>query len=108
VDSGALDALLSEYRDLEQALSDPGVHADQDRARKLGRRYAQLTPIARTAAELNQVRDDLTAARELGGEDAAFAAEADELAARIPALEARLTELLLPRDPHDEIGRAHV
>jgi len=101
VDSGALDALLSEYRELEQALSDPSVHADQDRARKLGRRYAQLTPIARTATELDQVRDDLSAARELAREDAAFAAEAEELAARIRPLEERLTELLLPRDPHD-------
>jgi peptide chain release factor 1 len=101
MDSGALDAMLVEYKELERALADPSVHADQDRARKLGRRYAQLTPIARAADELAQVRDDLTAARELGGEDASFAAEAEELAARVPGLESRLTELLLPRDPHD-------
>jgi peptide chain release factor 1 len=37
----------------------------------------------------------------MAGEDAAFAAEAEELAARIPELENRLRELLLPKDPND-------
>ncbi|MDQ1691419.1 MAG: peptide chain release factor 1, partial [Pseudonocardiales bacterium] len=41
------------------------------------------------------------AARDMAGEDAAFAAEAEELAARIPELENRLRELLLPKDPND-------
>ncbi len=97
----ALDALLAEYDDLEVRLADPSVHADQATARKLGRRYAELTPVARTIRELEQVRNDITAADELAGEDSAFAAEADALRARVPELEQRLTELLLPRDPHD-------
>ncbi|QUQ71199.1 peptide chain release factor 1 [Kutzneria sp. CA-103260] len=97
----ALEALLSEYRELEERLADPSVHADQATARKLGRRYAELTPVARTIRELEQVRNDISAAEELAGEDPAFAAEADELRARIPELEQKLTELLLPRDPHD-------
>jgi peptide chain release factor 1 len=93
--------LLTEYRELEERLADPSVHADQATARKLGRRYAELTPVARTIRELEQVRNDISAAEELAGEDSAFAAEADELRARIPELEQKLTELLLPRDPHD-------
>jgi peptide chain release factor 1 len=93
--------LLAEYDDLEVRLADPSVHADQATARKLGRRYAELTPVARTIRELEQVRNDITAADELAGEDSAFAAEADALRARVPELEQRLTELLLPRDPHD-------
>ncbi|MFC0433228.1 peptide chain release factor 1 [Kutzneria buriramensis] len=97
----ALDALLAEYDDLEVRLADPSVHADQATARKLGRRYAELTPVARTIRELEQVHNDITAADELAGEDSAFAAEADALRARVPELEQRLTELLLPRDPHD-------
>src|SRR6185369_17023898 len=46
-------------------------------------------------------RDDLTAARELAGEDPAFATEADAIAERIPVIEEKLAELLMPRDPND-------
>ncbi len=41
------------------------------------------------------------AARELAGEDPAFAAEADELATRRAAVEERLQRQLVPRDPTD-------
>ncbi len=101
MDSSALGELVSEYAELERALADPAVHGDQDRARRLGRRYAELTPTVRTLRELESVRDDLAAARELAAEDETFAVEAESLAERVPALEARLTELLAPRDPHD-------
>jgi peptide chain release factor 1 len=101
VDSKSLKELLDEYAELERSLADPAVHGDQNRARKLGRRYAQLTPTVKTLRELESAREDLTAARELAAEDETFAAEAESLAERVPVLEARLTELLLPRDPHD-------
>ncbi len=101
MDSTSLDELAAEHSELEQLLADPAVHADQDNARKLGRRYAELTQVVKVVRELRTVREDAVAARELAAEDPAFAAEADELAARIPGLEIRLTELLLPRDPHD-------
>src|SRR4029453_10899110 len=65
------------------------------------RRFAELTPIAKTAAELTQPREDLVAARELAAEDAAFAAEAADMEARLPDGEERLAELLMPRDPND-------
>ncbi|MFI0422187.1 peptide chain release factor 1 [Spongiactinospora sp. 9N601] len=96
-----LDELLKEYAELEATLADPAVHADQNKARTIGRRYAQLSPIVATYRELETVRDDLGTARELAGEDPAFAVEAEELAARVPALEERLKHLLIPRDPND-------
>src|SRR5215468_9093287 len=98
---GRLDALLAEYAELEARLADPAIHADQAAARKVGRRFAELTPINKTAGELAQARADLAAARELAAEDPAFAAEADSIAESIPALEERLAELLMPRDPND-------
>ena len=101
MDSSTLSDLLTEYGELERALADPAVHADQGQARKLGRRYAELTPIVKTLRELEGARDDLTAAKELATEDAGFAAEAEALTRRIPELETKLTELLVPRDPHD-------
>jgi peptide chain release factor 1 len=96
-----VDDLLQEYAELERELADPAVHADQDKARKLGRRYSELTPVVRTLRELESTRDDLAAAKELAAEDGTFAAEAEALTRRIPELEERLSELLLPRDPHD-------
>jgi peptide chain release factor 1 len=98
---GRLGALLEEFAELEKQLSDPAIHADQARARTAGRRYAELTPIHRTASELELLRADLAAARELAAEDPAFESEAQALAERVPQLEERLAELLAPRDPHD-------
>jgi peptide chain release factor 1 len=97
----AVEAVLAEHAELELRLADPTVHADAATARKLGRRYSQIGPIVAVARELAAARADATAARELAAEDHGFAAEADELAARIPALERKLSELLVPRDPHD-------
>jgi peptide chain release factor 1 len=96
-----VDALLMEYAELERALADPAVHADAAQARKLGRRYAELGQVVGAARELQSVRSDVAAARELATEDPTFTEEADELAARLPDLETRLAQLLVPRDPHD-------
>ena len=90
-----------EHAELERALADPSVHADAGAAKKLGRRYAELSQVVGAAKELAALREDAAAARELAAEDAAFAVEADELAARVPACETKLAELLVPRDPHD-------
>ncbi|GIJ12319.1 peptide chain release factor 1 [Micromonospora andamanensis] len=99
--SERLAALLDEYAELEKRLADPAIHADQGTARRVGRRYAELVPLHKAAGELEQARADLAAARELAAEDASFAAEAETIAATLPALEERLAELLIPRDPHD-------
>jgi peptide chain release factor 1 len=101
VEGGRLAALLTEYAEVEARLADPAIHADQAAARKVGRRFAELSPIHKAAGELTQARDDLTAARELAGEDPAFATEADAIAERIPVIEEKLAELLMPRDPND-------
>jgi peptide chain release factor 1 len=93
--------LLSEYQLVERQLADPAVHADQGRARTLGRRFAELAPIAASARELDAARADLLAAQELAAEDASFAVEAEQLAGRIGELEEHLRELLLPKDPND-------
>ncbi len=96
-----LAALLDEYADLEKQMSDPSIHSDQARVRRVGRRFAELAGVHKANADLEQARADLVAARELADEDPGFAAEAEELAGALPALEARLAEMLAPRDPHD-------
>ena len=96
-----LTTLLDEYAELEARLADPAIHADQVAARRVGRRFAELTPIFKAAAELTQAREDLTAARELAAEDPAFGVEATALEEQLPVLEEKLAELLAPRDPDD-------
>jgi peptide chain release factor 1 len=96
-----LDELEAEYTALENDLADPSVHADPDRARALGRRYAELGPVAHAYRQWRQVRGDEAAARELGTQDVSFAAEAEQLSRRREELEERLRELLLPKDPND-------
>ncbi len=99
---GALDDLLVEHADLETRLADPSVHGDPGLARRLGRRYAELTPVVETYREWRAAGDDLDAARELADEDSSFHAEAAGLEARRGVLESRLRTLLLPRDPNDD------
>ena len=77
-----LGELASEHAELERALADPGVHADQDQARDFGRRYAELTPIVNAYTEWQQTEADEATARELAPEDPSFAAEADQLKKR--------------------------
>jgi len=95
-----LSDLVSEHAELEHALADPAVHSDQEKARTLGRRYAELTPIVQAYREWQQTSADEEAARELA-EDSSFAAEAKQLAAHREELEAQLQKLLVPRDPND-------
>ena len=94
--------LAAEHAQLEKDLADPALHTDQDRARKLSRRYGELTPIVQAYTEWQQTSQDEATARELAHEDASFAAEAQELAARREALEDRLNTLLVPKDPNDD------
>ena len=100
--SDRLAALLAEHAALESELADPAVHANQSRARRLGRRYAQLAPVVQTARALDAARADLTAAHELTAEDPAFAVEATAIEGRVEELSERLREQLLPKDPDDD------
>ena len=97
----AIEALLAEHADLERQLADPSLHADASAARKVGRRFAQVSPVVGTYRKLEAARGDLEAARELAADDASFADEVDELTAKVAELDAQLTDQLAPRDPHD-------
>jgi peptide chain release factor 1 len=96
-----LSDLAEEYATLERDLADAAVHSDPERARALGRRYGELTPVVHAYREWQQTAADEQAARELAVEDHSFAAEADELARHRAKLESQLADLLAPRDPSD-------
>ncbi|ROR52900.1 peptide chain release factor 1 [Luteococcus japonicus] len=97
------DPLRAEFADLEHQMADPALHVDMARSRRVGRRYAELTPIIKALAEYEQVAEDLQAALELADEDPSFAAEAQELTVRREGVTERLNRLLAPRDPHDSL-----
>lgn len=94
--------LIGEHATLEQQLADPGVHADQRRATRLNKRYAELTPIIAAYRAWERAGEDAAAARELSAEDPDFAAEAKSLEREREALTERLRLLLVPRDPSDD------
>jgi peptide chain release factor 1 len=97
----AADHLRAEFAELEASLGDPEVHADLSRARRIGRRYAELSPLISALDEHDRLSEDLAAARELSADDQGFAAEAAELEGRLELVTERLTKLLAPRDPND-------
>ena len=97
-----LGELAQEHADLERTLADSAVHADPERARALSRRYGEISPVVETYHQWQQTAADEATARELAGEDASFAAEAEDLGRRRARLEDRLNEFLVPRDAMDD------
>lgn len=93
--------LLAEHEDLQTQLSDPAVHADAARAKKINRRYAELSQIKAAYEHWQQAQDDLDAARELAKDDDSFAAEVPAMEESLQAMQEKLRRLLIPRDPDD-------
>lgn len=94
-------SLLAEQEDLQEQLADPAIHADAGRAKKVNRRYAELSQIATAHANWIKAQDDLAAARELAREDDAFAEEVPGLEDGLATAQEKLRRLLIPRDPDD-------
>ncbi len=97
-----LAALVAEHADVERQLADPQVHSDQSRARTLGRRHSELTPIVLAGRVWLAAQADVAAAQELAAEDPSFSAELPQLLGSQEAAGARLRQLLVPRDPDDD------
>ncbi|HET8616570.1 MAG TPA: PCRF domain-containing protein, partial [Actinomycetales bacterium] len=98
----AAEALLAEHGELERRLADPDVHADQALARRLARRYAELTPVVAARAAWLAAQADVQAAEELAEQDPSFAEELPQLEHARDEAADRLRRLLVPRDPDDD------
>ncbi|GAA1998320.1 peptide chain release factor 1 [Nocardioides kribbensis] len=98
----AVEGMLGEHAELERRLAAPETHADARLAKRLNQRYAALSSVIAAWREWTGLGEDAEAARELGAEDPAFAAEADEFLARRVVAEERLRRLLVPRDAADD------
>ncbi|MFH5824086.1 peptide chain release factor 1 [Georgenia sp. AZ-5] len=100
-DLSAVEALLAEHAEIERAMADPAVHADPGRARKLGRRYAELGRVVHAYRAWQEADGDLAAGRELAEVDDAFAEELPALQAAADEAAERLRRVLVPTDPDD-------
>ena len=99
-----LAPLRQEHARLQESMADPDLHDDPGRARRVGRRYAELEGILEAADRRDRTAADLATAAELaelGEEDEELAAETAQLRERLEAERAHLEELLAPRDPDD-------
>jgi peptide chain release factor 1 len=99
-------ALEAEYQAVEAELADSATHSDPDRLRDLSRRHKELGEIVRAWHDLTAAHEDLTAAREMlteasGDDREIMRLEADDAESRVMALEERIQELLLPKDPNE-------
>ncbi|WP_194422183.1 peptide chain release factor 1 [Microbacterium abyssi] len=97
----SVKALIDEHRRVQEELSDPAVHADAARAKRVNRRYAELSRIVAAHDAWIAASDDLDAARELAKDDTAFAEEIPALEENVAQTQERLRRLLIPRDPDD-------
>jgi peptide chain release factor 1 len=96
-----VEALRDEHRRVERELSDPEVHADAARAKRVNRRYAELSRIVKAHDDWIAAGEDLETAREFAREDESIAAEIPALEEHLQQTQEKLRRLLIPRDPDD-------
>jgi peptide chain release factor 1 len=97
----SVQTLIDEHRRVQEELSDPAVHADAARAKRVNRRYAELSRIVAAYEAWVAANDDLETAREFAREDESIAAEIPAMEEELQTSQERLRRLLIPRDPDD-------
>jgi peptide chain release factor 1 len=99
--------LETELEKLESRLPEIYASGDQAAARDAGRRHAELKPVVDAYQEYRRTEQEISDARELldGADDDEMReyarSELDEKQEQLHALEGRLKELLVPKDPND-------
>ncbi|MDO4759677.1 MAG: peptide chain release factor 1 [Candidatus Saccharibacteria bacterium] len=99
-----LTKLHTELDELEAFLARPDAFSDPDFANR-GRRAAEIRAILDTNEELTNARANLEEAKTLASDPELgelARADVEQLTAKIPELEAKLEEMLLPHDPADD------
>ena len=97
----SVQPLLAEHAQLQEQLSDAAVHQNPALAKKLNRRYAEVSAIVAAYHSVLELTDDLTATKELAKEDEAFASEIPAVEEKLSDANEKLRRLLIPRDPDD-------
>ena len=97
----SVQPLLAEHAQLQEQLSDAAVHQNPALAKKLNRRYAEVSAIVAAYHSVLELTDDLSATKELAKEDEAFASEIPVVEEKLTEANEKLRRLLIPRDPDD-------
>ncbi len=103
-----LEQMKAEHADLMAQLGQPEVAADHQRYAELAKRASELEEIVRTAGELRAAEEEAAEARELltgssaPDEQEFYRTTLEDALARAQRLDARMVDLLTPRDPRDE------
>lgn len=97
----SVQPLLAEHAKLQEQLSDAAVHQNPALAKKLNRRYAEVSAIVAAYHSVLELTDDLAATKELAKEDEAFASELPVVEEKLTEANEKLRRLLIPRDPDD-------
>ena len=101
-----LAAIRDKYYLLEEQLSDPGLHADQQRFRKVNKEYKDLGQLIREFEAYQKINSALETAREMINDpDPAFQelgrSEAEVLTVQLDEQEQKLRLMLIPQDAED-------
>ena len=106
--ASSLERLAQRLQELDAALSDPIVAADNKRFRDLSREHAEVSGVCELAQRHTRRQRDLAGARQMqeeAGDDAEMRAMAQEEIAQAESdlvqLETQLQTALLPKDPDD-------
>jgi peptide chain release factor 1 len=103
-----LEEIERRYEELSNELAQPDVVADPARLRDLGKRHAELGEIVTAFRGLRDARRQVEEARTLARDErdpemlAYLRGEEQTAQARATQLEARVEELMLPKDPNDD------
>ncbi len=96
------------FKNLEEMLSDPALIADRERNARVNKEYAELREIVEVYDDFERVLVHIRSAEEIiaGNDDDEelkdmAASELEELNGTRDTLEAKLRQLLIPRDPED-------
>jgi peptide chain release factor 1 len=102
-----LEAIKARFDELGVSLTNPAVVADNRAFARLSKEYRSLEAIVQARADYLRLLDDIAFHREaLAGDDEELRelakAEASDLEQRKTATEARIRNLLIPKDPQDD------
>ena len=97
------------YRELNTAIADPDVIADQNKWRELMKEHARLEPIILCYRDYQKAENALAESREMAADESADAdfkamceEEIEAQSAKMAELADKLKVLMLPKDPNDE------
>ncbi|MBQ9357991.1 MAG: PCRF domain-containing protein, partial [Abditibacteriota bacterium] len=103
-----LNEVEQRFLELERQMSDPSVFSDPGKYREIAKAHADLEDIVAKYREYRKISEEIASTEEMLSEKLdddmkqLCQEELRKLKARVPALEAELKLMLVPKDPNDD------